>query len=215
MRLGCFGCLGTAIGLTVLLCIAAGVLWTWNGLYGVPPLLPPTPARADLAGAERKLAEIGSRSTGRSARSEPLILSEAEVTALVSGHLADAGLRLAPVAVSLRPDRVSVQGRLPLGVLIQGSPVAWVESALPRKTLASPIWLTMSGHLELAGASGPRQPRYAEATLLSARLGRIPAPSWLLGLMLGSRGASLLRWQVPAVVDRLEIGEGRITIRTR
>jgi hypothetical protein len=33
--------------------------------------------------------------------------------------------------------------------------------------------------------------------------------------MLGSRGASLLRWQVPGVVDRLEIGEGRITIRTR
>jgi hypothetical protein len=47
------------------------------------------------------------------------------------------------------------------------------------------------------------------------RLGRIPAPSWLLALMLGPRGASLLRWQVPGVVDQMEVGEGRITIRTR
>ncbi|HWT87028.1 MAG TPA: hypothetical protein VN177_14735 [Myxococcales bacterium] len=69
--------------------------------------------------------------------------------------------------------------------------------------------------MELAAPSGPRRARYAEATLVSARLGRIPAPAWLLGLMLGSRGASLLRWQVPGVVDRLEVGEGRITVRTR
>jgi hypothetical protein len=40
-------------------------------------------------------------------------------------------------------------------------------------------------------------------------------PAWLLSLMLGPRGASLLRWQVPGVVDRLEIGEGHLTVRTR
>jgi hypothetical protein len=33
--------------------------------------------------------------------------------------------------------------------------------------------------------------------------------------MLGPRGASVLRWQVPGAVDRLEVGEGRITVRTR
>ncbi len=209
MRLGCLGCLGTAIGLIVLLCLAGGALWTWNGFYGVPTLLPSTLNRADPALVERKLAEIGLRGSGRSARSEPVVLSETEV------HVADAGMRLATVAVSLRPDRVSVQGRVPLDALIRDSLIAWVGSALPRRTLASPVWLTLSGHVDLAAATGPRRPRYAEATLISARLGRIPAPSWLLGLMLGSRGASLLRWQVPGVVDRLEIGEGRITIRTR
>jgi hypothetical protein len=215
MRLGCLGCLGTAIGLIVLLCLAGGALWTWNGLYGVPTLLPSTLNRADPALVERKLAEIGLRGSGRSARSEPVVLSETEVATLVSGHIADAGMRLATVAVSLRPDRVSVQGRVPLDALIRDSPIAWVGSALPRRTLASPVWLTLSGHVELAAPTRPRRPRYAETTLISARLGRIPAPSWLLGLMLGSRGASLLRWQVPGVVDRLEIGEGRITIRTR
>ena len=215
MRLGCLGCLGTAIGLIVLLCLAGGALWTWNGLYGVPALLPSTPNRADPALVERKLAEIGLRGSGRSARSEPLVLGEAEVTTLVSGHVADAGLRLAPVAVNLRSDRISVQGRVPLDALIRDSPMAWVGSALPRSTLASPVWVTLSGRVELAAPSGPRRARYAEATLVSARLGRIPAPTWLLGLMLGSRGASLLRWQVPGAVDRLEIGEGRITVRTR
>lgn len=215
MRLGCLGCLGTAIGLIVLLCLAGGALWTWNGLYGVPALLPSTLSKADPALVERKLAEIGLRGSGRSARSEPLVLSEAEVTTLVSGHVADAGLRLAPVAVSLRSDRISVQGRVPLDALIRDSPMAWVGSALPRRTLASPVWVTLSGRVELAAPSGPRRARYAEATLVSARLGRIPAPTWLLTLMLGSRGASLLRWQVPGVVDRLEIGEGRITVRTR
>jgi len=215
MRLGCLGCLGTTIGLVLLLCLAGGALWACNGLYGVPPLLPSTPGRADPVAVERKLAEIGLRSSGRSSRTEPLVLSQAEVTAMVSGHLADAGLRLTSVAINLRPDRASVQGRLSLGALIQDSPMAWVASALPRNTLASPVWLTLIGHVELKAPSGPRRPRYAEATLLSARLGRIPAPNWLLGLILGSRGASLLRWQVPGVVDRLEIGEGRITIRTR
>lgn len=215
MRLGCLGCLGTAIGLIVLLCLAGGALWTWNGLYGVPALLPSAPNRADPALVERKIAEIGLRGSGRSGRSEPLILSEAEVATLVSGHVADAGLRLAPVAVSLRPDRVSVQGRVPLEALIRDSPIAWVGAALPHRTLAAPVWVTLSGRAELAAPSGPRRARYAEATLVSARLGRIPAPTWLLGLMLGSRGASLLRWQVPGIVDRLEIGDGRITVRTR
>jgi hypothetical protein len=214
MRLGCLGCLGTAIGLIAILCLAVGALWTWNGLYGVPALLPSTLNKADPALVERKLAEIGLRGSGRSARSEPLVLSEAEVTTLVSGHVADAGLRLAPVAVSLRSDRISVQGRVPLDALIRDSPMAWVGSVLPGSTLASPVWVTLSGRVELAAPSGPRRARYAEATLVSARLGRIPAPTWLLGLMLGSRGASLLRWQVPGVVDRLEVGEGRITVRT-
>lgn len=214
MRLGCLGCLGSTIGLIVLLCLAGGAMWAWSGLYGAPPLLSTSP-RADPVATERKLAEIGLRSSGRSARSEPLVLSEAEVTAVVSRHLADAGLRLAAVAVNLRPDRISVQGRLPLGALIQDSPVAWVGSALPRKTLDSLVWLTLIGHLELEAPSAPGRPRYVEANLLSARLGRIRAPRWLLGLMLGSRGASLLRWQVPGVVDRLEAGEGRVTVRTR
>jgi hypothetical protein len=51
--------------------------------------------------------------------------------------------------------------------------------------------------------------------LVETEIGRLSVPGWLLTLMLGPRGASLLRWQVPAVVERVDIDDGRLTIRTR
>ena len=215
MRLGCLGCLGSILGLGLLVCLVGGAVWAWNGLYAAPPLLSPDLGKADPAPLSRKLAEIGLRSSGRSTRTEPLVLGEAEVASLVSGQLDDVDLRLALVAVRLRPDRVSAQGHLPLGAFLQDSPMAWMGSVVPRSALGTPIWLTVTGLVEVDPPSGARRPRHAEARLLTARLGRIPVPSWLLPVMLGPRGASLLRWQVPGAVDRLEVGEGRITIRTR
>ena len=190
-------------------------MWVWTGIQETPVLLSGSTPKADLGAVERKLAEIGLRGSGRSARSEPLVFGEPEVAALVSTRLEDAGLGLSPVTVRLRPGQASLQGRLPLAALIEGSPVAWVASALPRSTLRSPVWITLVGHLELDRPTGPRRPRYAEATLLATQIGRIPVPAWLLSLMLGPRGASLLRWQVPGIVDHLEVGEGRLTLRTR
>lgn len=215
MRLGCLGCLGAIIGLFLLCCLAGGGLWAWAGIQGTPPLLPGSAAKADPGAVDRKLAEIALRGSGRSTRPEPLIFSEPEVATFLSTYLADARLPLSLVAVRLRPGRASLQGRLPLRALIQGSPLAWVASALPRSTLRSPVWITLVGHVELEGPAGPRRARYAEATLLGTQVGRISVPGWLLSLMLGSRGTSLLRWQVPGVVDHLELGEGRLTIRTR
>jgi hypothetical protein len=215
MRPGCLGCLGAIVGLLLLGGLAAGALWVWTGIQGTPALLSGTVAKADPSAAARKLAEVGLRGSGRSTRSEPLVFGEPEVAALVSTHLADAGLGLSAVMVRLRPGQASLQGRLPLGALIEDSPMAWAVSALPRSTLHSPVWITAVGRLELELPAGLRQPRYAEVTLLATQVGRIRVPAWLLSLMLGPRGASLLRWQVPAVVDHLEIGPGRLTLRTR
>lgn len=217
MRLGCLGCLGTTLCLLGLLCLAGGVLWVWTGVQGVPPLLPASSSstRADLGAVERKLAEIGLRGRGRSTRSEPLVFSEPEVASFMADHLADAGLRMSPLGVRLRPGQVSLQGRLPLSALLQGPPIAWLAWALPRSTLGSPVWITLVGHVELDSTPGPRRPRYAEATLLGTQIGRVSVPGWLLSVMLGPRGASLLRWQVSGIVEHLEVGEGRLTIRTR
>ena len=215
MKLGCLGCLGTILGLLLLCGLASGALWAWTGIWGTPALLSASGARPDQAAVERKLAEVGLRGSGRSHRSETLVFSEPEVTTLLSTYLSDAGLGLSPIAVRLRPGHASLQGRLPLSALVRGSPIAWATSILPRSTLRSPIWITLVGHVGLETPAAPRRPRYAEATLLETRVGRIAMPGWLLSLMLGSRGTSLLRWQVPGVVDQLEIGEGRLTIRTR
>ena len=215
MRLGCLGCLGSALGLALLVCLVGGAVWAWNGVYAVPPQLTPSPAKPDPEALGRKLTEVALRSSGGSTRTEPVVLSEAEITSLVSDRLGDAELRLAPVAVRLLAERVAAQGRLPLGALLQDSPIAWVGSMLPRTALAAPIWLTLTSRVDVEPPAGPRRPRHAEARLLSTRIGRIPVPGWLLALMLGPRGASLLRWQLPGAVDRLEVGEGRITVRTR
>ena len=215
MKLGCFGCLGTILGLFLLCGLAGGALWTWTGVWGAPALLSASGVRADQAAVERKLAQVGLRGGGRAHRSETLVFGEPEVATLLSTRLSDAGLGLSPIAVTLRPGRASLQGRLPLIALVQGSPAAWATSILPRSTLRAPIWITLVGYVRLETPASPRRPRYAEATLLETRVGRIAVPGWLLSLMLGSRGAFLLRWQVPAVVDQLEIGEGRLTIRTR
>jgi hypothetical protein len=79
----------------------------------------------------------------------------------------------------------------------------------------SPVWITLAGDVQLQPAQAPGRPRYAEVSIERARIGRLPVPGWLLTVMAGPRGATLLRWAVPATVDRLELGERRLTIRTR
>jgi hypothetical protein len=86
---------------------------------------------------------------------------------------------------------------------------------LPRRSLEAPVWITLGGTIELQGTSGPGRTRYAEATLIESQVGRLSIPGWLLTWMLGSRGASLLRWPAPSVVERLEVADGRLIIRTR
>ncbi len=173
MKLGCLGCLGTILGLLLLCGLAAGVLWAWSGVWDTPALLPVSGVRADQAAVERKLAEVGLRG---SHRSETIVFGEPEVATLLATYLSDAGLGLSPIAVRLRPGRASLQGRLPLRALVQGSPVAWAASILPNSTLRSPIWITLVGHVGLETPAAPRRPRYAEATLLETRVGRIAVP---------------------------------------
>jgi hypothetical protein len=143
------------------------------------------------------------------------VFSETEVAAFLARHLHDAGLQLSPVNVRLRATQVTAQGRLPLDTLLQGPPVTWLSSVVSRHRLGSPVWVTLTGTLAVEAPSGARRARYAEVTLIHSKVGRVSLPGWVLTLMVGPRGASLLRWRVPAVVDRVEVGDGKLTIRTR
>jgi hypothetical protein len=51
--------------------------------------------------------------------------------------------------------------------------------------------------------------------LVGCKVGRLPVPGWLLMSLIGTRGTSLLRWPAPAIVERVEIADGRLTIKTR
>jgi hypothetical protein len=164
---------------------------------------------------KRRIEEAGLRGAGRSARDEALVFSETEVAAFLARQLHDAGLQLSPVNVRLEATQVTAQGRLPLGALLQGPPVVWLSSVVSRQRLGSPVWVTLTGTIAVEAPPGARRARYAEVTLIHSEIGRVSLPGWVVTLMVGPRGASLLRWRVPPVVDRVEVGDGKLTIRTR
>jgi hypothetical protein len=215
MKLGCLGCLSVVVVIFSFLALGGGALWVWGSVQATPPLLPASPSKADPAAVERRMAELGLRAVGRSTRLEPLVFSEPEVAAFLARYLEDAGLRLSSVHARLRTTKITVQGQIPLGALLQGAPVTWLSSVIPHRSLDAPVWITLAGTIGLEAASSPRRARYAEAMLIGSQVGRLSIPGWLLTVMVGSRGASLLRWQVPAIVERLEVGDGKLTIRTR
>ena len=215
MKLGCLGCLGVLILGVVLASLLAGILWAWVAIMREPDLIPSSPMRADPGAVGRRLAEVGLRESGRSARGEPLTFSEAEAAAFLAQYLGEAGIRLSPVNVSFRSARMTTQGQLPLRALLQGPPLKWASGVVPRRGLDAPVWITFTATLRIDPAQGPRRARYAETMLVETEIGRLSVPGWLLTLMLGPRGASLLRWQVPAIVERVDMGDGKLTIRTR
>ncbi len=215
MKVGCVGCLSIIVLALSLLALSGGMLWVWGSIQAIPSLLPASPSKADAATVERRVAELAFRRGGRPTRMELLVFNESEVAVFLSRHLEDAGLRLSPVHARLRTTKIIVQGQIPLGALLQGTPVAWLLSVIPRQSLDAPVWITLAGTIGLEAASSPGRPRYAEAMLIDSQVGRLSMPGWLLSVMAGPRGASLLRWRVPATVERLEVGDGKLTIRTR
>lgn len=215
MRLGCLGCLGSLLSLVALLALIAGGAWTWTRVWAPPhPLAASHTVHSKSAGLDRKLAGLDRRSK-KIGGSESITLSEREVSAIASRFLADAGLLTASLTTEMHEGRAVVQWQGPVGMLLQGPPLGWAAPMLTGRMIQSPVWITVTGAVQLQPAPAPDRPRYAEVSVERARIGRLPVPGWLLMAMAGPRGASLLRWAVPTTVDRLDVGEGRLTIRTR
>ena len=215
MRLGCTGCLATLLGLGAVLALIGGGAWAWSRALAPPPHLVASQARQDASGADRKLAGLGHGVGGRARRPDPIVLSEAEVSAVAARFLEDAGLLTTPLTTEMRGGRAMVQWKGPVMALLQGPPLGWLSGLVTQRMGQTPLWITLAGDVQVGTASRPGRPRYAEVRLAAAQVGRLPVPGWLLTLMVGPRGASLLRWPIPATVDRLEVGERQLTIGTR
>ena len=215
MKLGCLGCLTSVVVGLLVVTLGGATLWVWAMTHATPPLLFGNHARADPVVVERRIAELGHRSAGQPSRAASLVLSEADVATFLGQYLDDAGVPISEVQTRLRTGEVIVQGRVPLGRLLEGAPVTWLPFAILQRSLDAPVWVTLTGTIAVHAAPSPRRPGYAEATLVDSRIGRLSIPSWLLTVMAGSRGASLLRWQVPPIVERMDVGDGRLTVRTR
>ncbi len=216
MKLGCTGCLLLVVFLVVLVGSMACFLWVVTNIHAPPDTLLPQPTRANLSAAQGKLIEIGLRDSGRSNRREPIVLTEPEATALLARYLEEAGgLRLAPLHVRLTKGELTVQGRTPFRKVLQGPPFTGLLPYIPDSTLDRPIWVTVRGRLELEAASNAARGRYGRLTLTEVELGRQPVSGWLMNLMMGPPGTTLLRWPVPATLESVELQDGKAILRTR
>ena len=214
MRFGCLGCFVLILILAVVLVGGATALF-FAGLIFDIPTVPQAPYTAsDGYRAQEKLFELILRDSGRSSRREPLLITERELNAFLARHLEEReGMPFSPLVVKLTPDTMEAQGQTKLKNLFKGFPFYLLVDYLPASTMDRPVWVTVRGRISVTSGSGGRT-RYGEVTLTDFTLGKQPLGISLLYVMLGPSGAGLLRWQVPTVVESIEVDDGRLIIRT-
>ena len=216
MRLGCIGCLLLIIVILVVVLTVAGILFLSANIYGVPEVVETEFTRGDGYAAQQKLFEVLLRDSGRSSRKDPIVLSDREVNAFLSRHLSQsAGLPLSPLIVRFSPGEAFIQGRTPLRKLLQGPPFAQLLPYIPDQRLDRPVWVTVRGRLSVESSLGGGAARYGKVSLVTLWLGKQPVSGWLLTIMMGPSSAYLLRWQVPSIVESINIEEGQLVIKTR
>ncbi len=81
--------------------------------------------------------------------------------------------------------------------------------------MAQLVWVTLRGRLSVESGIGGGAARYGKISVTEFALGKQPVNSWLLTIMMGPSGVSLLRWQVPPNIESVDIDEGQVVIRTR
>jgi hypothetical protein len=216
MRFGCIGCLILIVALLVVVVAAAGFIFL-SGNMGTPPEVQPTRfTRADGFSAQRKLYELVLRESGRSSRTEPVILSEAEVNAFLANHLAEAAdLPFSPLIVRFAGGQLELRGQTVLRHLLQGPPFPQLMPYLPAARLDQTVWVTVRGRFLIDHPRSAGGRTYARLEVSEFALGKQPVGRWLLWLMLGPTGSKLLRFQVPTIVDSVQIDERRAVIRTQ
>jgi hypothetical protein len=215
MKPGCIGCgLLVAVVLAIGVSVAGGLFLSVN-IFLDPDVRPASFSKSDGFSAQNKLFEVVLRQTGRSGRTDPIVITEREANAFLSRHLEEAaGLRLAPIVVRFTRNEVLVQGQTPLRSLLTGPPFAQVAPYIPGARLDQPVWVTARGHIVVEpDTAGPV--RHGRVELTELALGKQPVSSILLYVMMGPVASGLLRWQVPSVVRAVEIEDGRVLIRTR
>jgi len=216
MRLGCFGCLVLVVGILVIVVAAAGFLFLSGNMATAPDVQPSRFTRADGFSAQRKLYELVMRESGRSTRTDPVVLSEAEVNAFLANHLEEAaGLPFSPLIVRFAGGQLELKGQTVLRHLLQGPPFPQFMRYMPAEKLDQPVWVTVRGRFVVEHPRSKTGRTYARMDVTEFALGKQPVGKWLLWLMLGQTGSKLLRFQIPAVVDSVEIEERRAIIRTQ
>jgi len=215
MRLGCFGCLFLIIAVLVLVVVALGVVFLSTNLLGTPEVRPVSFSKGDGYSAQQKLYEVVLRQSGRSSRRDPIVITEPEANAFLARHLDQAGLPLSPLVVRFANGQLTAQGQTALRNLFKGPPFAQLLPYLSDKRLDQPVWITVRARIRVEGGLGAGTSRYGSAEVVDFALGKQPLGSFLLSVLMGPSGGGLLHWQVPSVVDDVQIRDGQLVITTR
>ncbi len=215
MKLGCFGCFALVVLVLAVLVVTGGVLFLSANILRSPDVRPVSFSRADGYAAQQKLYELVLRQAGRSGRRDPITLTEREVNAFLSRHLAEvAGVPLSPLTVRLDEDHLFAQGQTALRNLFQGPPFAYLLPYIPDRRLDQPVWVSVRARISIDAPAGAAT-GYGTVTVTEFVLGRQPLNGFLLYVMLGPSGAGLFRWPVPGVVESIRIQSGQAIIRAR
>jgi hypothetical protein len=216
MRLGCIGCLGLIVLILVAAVTAAAFVFLAGNLFDVPDVKAPAVSRSEGFAAQQKLFEVASRQAGRSSRTDPVVLTERELNSFLANHLAQSWqVPLDPIVTRLMRGSFEVQGRTAFRNLLQGAPFAQLAPYVPAARLDAPVWITLRGTLAVDSPS-PGSPRtMARIRLTDFVLGNQPLAPGLLTFFLGQTATRLTEFPVPAVIDGVQIEEGRLIVRTR
>jgi hypothetical protein len=218
MRLGCGGCLGSLLGLTLLAALVAAPIWVGFRMLQDPGVRVPPASASDAFRAQQKLYELGRRSSrgGRSARTESTVLTETEITAFLSNHLAEAAdLPLSGVVARLHGGgNAEILGRLPFRQLLSEEPLATVRDSLPGTWLDRLVWLRLRGDFMVEPAAQTAGRRALRFDVERFWIGNQRLPAVLLRILLHPSALRVLRWPVPEGVEAVIVEPGRLVIRT-
>lgn len=215
MRLGCAGCLVSILlgGLAI-----AGVAAVALGLVRTiqePDFVLPVTTAADGVRAQQKLYDLV-RSPTRKGSGREVVLSESELNAFLSRHLADAAeLSLTGLGLKLLgSDVVEFVGRVPSRQVLAELPLAGLRDLLPARWLDKPTWLSLRARVGLERGATQEHRRYLRLDVERFAIGRQRLPAVLVRLLFNPTTLRVLRWQLPETVESLSIEPGRVVIRT-
>jgi hypothetical protein len=217
VRAGCSGCL-----LVVLLTVAltgglTGSIWLAVGLLDDPAIGPGTETPEDAARAGRKLARAlrpDRPLQGHPRRADRLVLTEAEVEALLSRYLpAAAELPLTGIRLELPGgDQVEFAGQVPLRAVLAELPLAAGADLLPLRWLEHPVWIRLGARARID--IGPTsQRRYLRLDVDRFWVGRRRLPALLLRVALSPLTLRVLQWPLPASVEEVRLETGQVVMR--
>lgn len=195
----------------LLLAAVGGGIWSGVRMLQEPDLPAAAPTAAEGARAQQKIFDLA---RGR-ARAEPVVLTERELNALFSRHLAEmADAPLTSVGVRLRGDGVAeVRARLPLRHLTEEPPWSVIAQIAPAAWLERPVWLRVTVRPRVEAPAAPSRRRHLRLDVQGFAVGRQRLPAVLLRLVLPPTTLRMLRWPLPDGVGAVTIEAGRAVIR--